>query len=80
MYFSDEVREHNKFVERPHNQDGIGHPQFGTRSKKISCTGANAVRTGVELGYKKIILIGHDASYVQSKTYQKPSLYMDADT
>lgn len=74
LYFSDEVREHNKFVERPHNQDGIGHPQFGTRSKKISCTGANAVRTGVELGYKKIILIGHDASYVQSKNLSEAEL------
>ena len=64
-YFDDHIRTHNKFVERPHNQDGIGHPHFGTRNRKVSCTGANAVRTGAELGYKKIILVGHDASYVQ---------------
>ena len=66
-YFSEEVRKHPKFVERPHNQDGVGYPEYGTRNNKVSCTGANAVRTGVELGYKKIILIGHDAKYVQSK-------------
>ena len=66
-YFSDEIRNHPKFVERPHNQDGVGYPEYGTRNQKISCTGANAVRTGIELGYKKIILIGHDATYVQSK-------------
>lgn len=65
-YFDDHIRTHNKFVERPHNQDGIGHPHFGTGNRKVSCTGANAVRTGAELGYKKIILVGHDASYVQS--------------
>lgn len=65
-FFSDEVRNHPKFVERPHNQDGLGYPHFGTRDKKISCTGANAVRTGIELGYEKIIMIGHDAKYVQS--------------
>lgn len=67
FYFSDEIRNHPKYVERPHNQDGLGYPHFGTDANKISCTGANAVRTGVELGYKKIILIGHDATYVQSK-------------
>jgi len=66
-YFSEQIRNHSKFVERPHNQDGIGHPHFGTGNNKISCTGANAVRTGVELGYEKIILIGHDAKYIQSK-------------
>lgn len=66
-YFADEIRNHPKFVERPHNQDGLGYPHYGTRDKKISCTGANAARTGIELGYKKIILIGHDATYVQSK-------------
>jgi len=65
-FFPDEIRNHPKFVERPHNQDGLGYPEFGTRHQKISCTGANAVRTGIELGYKKIILIGHDATYVQS--------------
>jgi len=66
LFFSDEVRNHKKFVERPHNQDGIGWPSYGTRNKKISCTGANAIRTALELGYKKIILIGHDATYIQS--------------
>ena len=66
LFFSDEVRNNPKFVERPHNQDGIGWPQYGTRNLKISCTGANAIRTALELGYKKIILIGHDATYVQS--------------
>ena len=74
LYFSDKIRNHEKFVERPHNQDGIGHPHFGTKNKKISCTGANAVRTGAELGYKKIILIGHDASYVQSKDLSEAKL------
>lgn len=67
FYFSSKIRNHPKFVERPHNQDGLGYPYFGTKNNKISCTGANAVRTAVELGYKKIILIGHDAKYVQSK-------------
>ena len=74
LYFRDIVRDHTKFVERPHNQDGIGHPSFGTKNKKISCTGANAVRTGVELGYKKIILIGHDATYIQSKDITEAKL------
>ena len=73
-YFSQQIRNNEKFVERPHNQDGIGHPYFGTRSKKISCTGANAVRTGAELGYKKIILIGHDATYVQSRDINQAKL------
>ncbi len=74
LYFKDGIRNNKKFVERPHNQDGIGHPHFGTKNKKISCTGANAVRTGIELGYKKIILIGHDASYVQSKDLDEAKL------
>jgi len=73
LYFSDTIRKHPKFVERPHNQDGLGHPYYGTRNNKISCTGANAVRTGVELGYKKIILIGHDANYIQSSELEEAS-------
>ena len=71
LFFPDEVRNHDKFVERPHNQDGIGWPTFGTKNLKISCTGANAIRTALELGYKKIILIGHDATYVQSHEFKE---------
>ena len=71
LFFPDEVRNHSKFVERPHNQDGIGWPTFGTKNLKISCTGANAIRTALELGYKKIILIGHDATYVQSHEFKE---------
>tara|TARA_B100001123_G_scaffold74689_3_gene84232 strand:+ start:38836 stop:40500 length:1665 start_codon:yes stop_codon:yes gene_type:complete len=67
LYFDEDVRGDRKYVERPHNQDGIGWPTWGTRNNKISCTGANAIRTAMELGYKKIILIGHDASYTPSK-------------
>ncbi len=62
-FFSKEVREHPKFVGRLHNQDGILWPKYGTRNNKISCTGANAIRTGIELGYKKIIMIGHEGHY-----------------
>ena len=71
LFFSDKVRNHTKFVERPHNQDGIGWPTYGTKNLKISCTGANAIRTALELGYKKIILIGHDATYVQSHEFKE---------
>jgi hypothetical protein len=71
LFFDDNIRNNNRFVERPHNQDGIGWPMFGTRNRKISCTGANAIRTAMELGYKKIILIGHDASYVQSDKFKE---------
>ena len=62
-FFSKEVREHPKFVGRLHNQDGILWPKYGTHPNKISCTGANAIRTGIELGYKKIIMIGHEGEY-----------------
>jgi len=71
LFFDDSIRNHSKFVERPHNQDGIGWPMFGTRNRKISCTGANAIRTAMELGYKKIVLIGHDATYVQSDKFKE---------
>ena len=71
LFFDDNIRNHSKFVERPHNQDGIGWPMFGTRNRKISCTGANAIRTAMELGYKKIVLIGHDATYVQSDKFKE---------
>jgi len=71
LFFDDSVRNHSKFVERPHNQDGIGWPMFGTRNRKISCTGANAIRTAMELGYKKVVLIGHDATYVQSDRFKE---------
>ena len=71
LFFENDIRKNKKFVERPHNQDGIGWPTFGTRNRKISCTGANAIRTAMELGYKKIILIGHDASDVQSDNFKE---------
>ena len=62
-YFDDTIQKHNKYVGRLHNQDGILWPEYGTRENKLSCSGVNAIRTGIELGYKNIIMIGHDANY-----------------
>ena len=63
LYFNEEVQKNIKYVGRPHNQDGILWPEYGTLKNKLSCTGVNAIRTGIELGYKNIIMIGHDANY-----------------
>lgn len=68
--FSEEVRKHPKFSGRKNNQDFIGYPEYGVK-KKINSTGANSVRLGIELGYKDIILIGHDCRYKQSENFKE---------
>jgi len=63
VYFDEIIQKHLKYVGRLHNQDGMLWPEYGTKKNKLSCTGINAIRTGIELGYKNIIMIGHDANY-----------------
>ena len=63
--FPKAVRTHEKFVGVPNNQDGLGFPEYGSGKNKMSSTGVNAVRIGVMLGYKKIVIIGCDCNYVQ---------------
>ena len=70
-YFKDSIEKHKKFVGQLHNQDGIGYPEYGIKSKKMSCTGLNAVRRGIEMGYKNIILIGHDMNYQDINMFNK---------
>ena len=63
--FAKEARTHAKFVGVPHNQDGLGYPEYGTGKNKMSSTGVNAVRLGAMLGYTRIIVLGCDCRYVQ---------------
>jgi hypothetical protein len=72
-YFNDKIQRHSRYVGRLHNQDGIHWPEFGTKKNKLSCTGVNAIRTGIELGYKNIIMIGHDANYKPPKFFKDVS-------
>lgn len=62
-YFSEEIRNHPKFFKFNFKMESFEKTSFDN-FVNMGCTGANCLQIGILLGYKKIILIGCDANYI----------------